>query len=131
MFCSRKSNDKINRLRERSLRIVYNDYESSFEELLSRCNTFSIHDQNIHRLAIEIYKIANGLSTREIENLFDFKDQYTIHIPSVNTELKGKNSIRYFGALQGQRSWNPTKPRVYFEEERLRIGACSCNQAYT
>ena len=99
MFCSRKSNDKINRLHERSLRIVYNDYESSFEELLSRCNTFSIHDQNIHRLAIEIYKIANGLSTREIENLFDFKDQYTIHIPSVNTELKGKNSIRYFGAV--------------------------------
>ena len=99
MFCSPKSNDKINRLHERSLRIVNNDFESLYEELLSKCNSFSIHGQNIHRLAIEIYKVANGLSAGEFENLFDFKDQYTIHIPSVNTELKGKNSIRYFGAV--------------------------------
>ena len=28
MFCSQKSNDKINRLHERSPRIVYNDFES-------------------------------------------------------------------------------------------------------
>ena len=54
---------------------------------------------NIHRLAIEIYKVANGVSTGDFANLFNFKDQYTIHIPSVNTELKGKNSIRYFGAI--------------------------------
>ena len=99
MFCSRKSNDKINRFHERSLRIVYNDFESSYEELLSKCNSFSIHDQNIHRSAIEIYKVANGVSTGDFANLFNFKDQYTIHIPSVNTELKGKNSIRYFGAI--------------------------------
>ena len=99
MFCSRKSNDKINRLHERSLRIVYNDFESSYEELLSKSNSYSIHDQNIHRLAIEIYKVANGLSTGDFANLFNFKDQYAIHIPSVNTELKGKNSIRYFGAI--------------------------------
>ena len=79
--------------------LVWINLESSHEELLSKCNSFSIHDQNIHRLAIEIYKVANGLSAGEFENLFDFKDQYTIHIPSVNTELKGKNSIRYFGAV--------------------------------
>ena len=89
MFCSQKSNDKINRLHKRSLRIVYNDFVSSYEELLSKCNSFSIRDQNIHRLAIEIYKVANGVSTGDFANLFNFKDQYTIHIPSVNTELKG------------------------------------------
>ena len=54
MFYSQKSNDKINRLHERSLRIVYNEFESSYEELLSKCNSFSIHDQNVHHLAIEI-----------------------------------------------------------------------------
>ena len=71
MFCSRKSNDKINSLHERSLRIVYNDFESSYEELLSKCNSFSIHDQNIHRLAIEIDKVANGVSTGDFANLFN------------------------------------------------------------
>ena len=65
MFCSRESNDKINRFHERSLRIVNNDFESSYEELLSKCNSLSVHDQHIHRLAIEIYKVANGLSAGE------------------------------------------------------------------
>ena len=31
--------------------------------------------------------------------MFDFKDKYTLHIPLVNTELKGKTSIRYFGVV--------------------------------
>ena len=99
MFCSRKSNNKINRLHERALRIVYNDFETTYEELLSHDNSFSIHDQNIYRLAAEIYKVANDLSVGDFKNLFDFKDKYTLHIPLVNTELKGKNSIRYFGAV--------------------------------
>ena len=89
MFCSRKSNNKIKRLHERSFRIVNNDYESTYEELLAHNNCFSIHDQSIHRLAAEV---SNDLSVRDLKNLFDFKDKYTVHIPLVNTELRGKNS---------------------------------------
>ena len=92
MFCSRKSNNKINRLHERSLRIVNNDYESTYEELLSHNNCLSIYDQNMHCL-------ANDLSVRDFKNLFDFKDQYTSHISLNNTELKGRNLIKYFGAV--------------------------------
>ena len=29
--------------------------------------------------------------------LFDFKGHYTLHISLVNTELEGKNLIKYFG----------------------------------
>ena len=39
------------------------------------------------------------LSVGDFKNLFDFKDQYTVHISLVNTELKGKNLIRYFGVV--------------------------------
>ena len=31
--------------------------------------------------------------------MLDFTDKYTLHIPLVNTELKGKTSIRYFGVV--------------------------------
>ena len=31
--------------------------------------------------------------------MFDFKDKHSLHISFVNTELKRKNSIRYFGAV--------------------------------
>ena len=49
-------NNKINRLHERCLRMIYNDKISNFEELLTKDNSVSIHHSNIHALAIEIYK---------------------------------------------------------------------------
>ena len=36
MFCSRTLNNRINRIHERALRLVYNDYENTFQTLLSR-----------------------------------------------------------------------------------------------
>ena len=99
MFCSRKSNNKINRRHERSLRIVYNNYNSSLDELLSRDHSMSVHYQNIHHLAIEIYKVANNLSVRDFEELFAFKNQFSVFVPSLNTEVYGKSSLRYFGAV--------------------------------
>ena len=40
MFHSRTLNNKINRLHERALRIVYSDYKSSFCELLEKDKSF-------------------------------------------------------------------------------------------
>ena len=63
MFHGLKTNYKINRLQERALRLIYNDYISSFDELLSKDGTFTIHEQNIHNLAIEMFKALNDLSS--------------------------------------------------------------------
>ena len=43
MFCSRSANNKINKLHERALRIVYDDYNSKFEELLTKDGSFTTH----------------------------------------------------------------------------------------
>ena len=56
MFCGRKSNNRINHLHERALRIVYNDNQSSFENLLRNDCLVSIHYRNIRSFAIEIDK---------------------------------------------------------------------------
>ena len=50
MFSSRRSNNLINRIHERSLRTVYNDTSSIFQELLKRNRSVSIHDNNIQIL---------------------------------------------------------------------------------
>ena len=62
MLHLRTMNNKINRLHERSLRIVNSNQSSTFEELLERDEAFSIHHKNTQSLAIEIYKFVNGLS---------------------------------------------------------------------
>ena len=42
MFCGRNLKNRINHLHERSLRTVYNDYDSSFQETLELDNSVSI-----------------------------------------------------------------------------------------
>ena len=62
MFHGRRMIDKINKLHERALRIVYNNTVTSFENLLIKDKSLTIHHQNIQLLAIEIYKAVHNLS---------------------------------------------------------------------
>ena len=50
-----------NKLYERAPRLVYNDTVTSFESLLIKDKSFTIHHQNIQSLAMEIYKAINTL----------------------------------------------------------------------
>ena len=49
-FHSRKLNHRINKIHGRALRIVYNDHQCTFEELLVRDNSFTIHERNLQKL---------------------------------------------------------------------------------
>ena len=53
MFHSQNLNNKINRIHERALRIIYNDKSSSFQNLLEKDNSVTIHHTNIKILATE------------------------------------------------------------------------------
>ena len=57
MFVSRKTNNKINQLHCRALRIVHRNYDLSFNELLDLDGTCTIHHKCIKFLAIELYKM--------------------------------------------------------------------------
>ena len=54
IFCSRKSNNLINKVQERALRLITNDYQSSFNILLDKCNEFSVHQRNMQTLMIDL-----------------------------------------------------------------------------
>ena len=57
MFHSRYLNNKINYLHERALRITYGDRSSSFENLLIKDNSVSIHHRNTQALTTEMFKL--------------------------------------------------------------------------
>ena len=71
MFHDREVNNKLNKIHERALRIVYRDDTSTtFEELLKKDNSLRIHHRNIHVMAIEMFKSLNGLGPALLDNLF-------------------------------------------------------------
>ena len=56
-------NTKINRIHERSLRIVYDDNVSTFADLLVKSGSILIHHRNLQNIAIEVYKALHNLSS--------------------------------------------------------------------
>ena len=70
MFHSRCTNNKINMLHERALRIVYDNDVSTFDQLRAMEKSFCIHQQNIQRLLIEIYRALYDISEDSLKELF-------------------------------------------------------------
>ena len=79
MFCGRKTNNRTNHLHERTLRIVYNESQSSFENLLRKDRLVSINHRNIRSFAIDIYKIKNNMSTPTMSEVFEKRNFFFIH----------------------------------------------------
>ena len=53
---------RINKIHERSFRLILNDYESSFYSLLSTLNEEKVHQRCINVLLTEVYKYLNVYS---------------------------------------------------------------------
>ena len=70
MLHSRKLNNRINRLHESRLCVVYKDQKLTFDELLRKGNSFTIHHRNLQKLAIEMYKIEKNLSPSIMSTVF-------------------------------------------------------------
>ena len=109
MFHSWKVNSKINHLQERSSRIVYNDYITSFEDLLKKDNSFKIHHKNIQSLAIDFFIVEKGISYPILCDIFpprsidyNLRSQTDFSVSFVNTTHFGLNSLRYFAS----KVWN-------------------------
>ena len=95
MFCSTKTDNGITKLHERALRLIYSDYESTFEGLLTKDGSFTAHHCNIQTLAIELYKVYNNISQAIFGELFTilllFHNFSNFVITPIKTVLKGSN----------------------------------------
>ena len=106
MFHSRSIKNKISRLHERVLRIVYNDFKSSFKNLLEKDGAVSIHVKNLQKLAREMFKISKNVSVPLMSELFhqtvnhyDLRNEREFSIPDVNSVFHGQRGIAYLGPL--------------------------------
>jgi len=122
MFHSRTINNKINRLHERSLRTIYNDKISSFESLLDKNNSVTIHCRNIQFLAIEMFKVSKGLSPDIVDEIFirNENNQYNTRnnsefaLPPVKTVYHGTETLSFLGP----KIWDIV-PNTFKEKESL------------
>ena len=122
MFWSRSMDRRINHLHERALRLVYNDYVTTFEKLLEKDGSIKIHYRCIHNVAIEMFKVRKNLSPSFMSEILVFSDNSKSlkcddkfvrpHIISVKY---GESSLRSFGPIV----WNEMLPKKLKQCEDL------------
>ena len=95
MFHSRGLNNKINRIHETALKITHKDKSSTFQELLEKDNSVSIHQGNVQKLPIEIYKVLHGFSPPILNDIIvPVSRPYNFH-RSDTLQRRRVNSVRY------------------------------------
>ena len=132
---------RINKLHERALRVVYKDDNLTFEQLLEKDEAFTIHERNLQRLAILMYKVKHGLCPIPVQEIF-IRNESNLNlrhgnkdgdfiIPRVRTVNYGKETLRYRGPV----TWNlipdnlrniPTLEKFKEEIKKWKPLGCKC-----
>ena len=105
MCHSRTNSGKISRLHERCLQIIYSDKQSSFEMLLEKDSSVSVHNRNLQILATEMHEIKNDLSPLIVTELFeqrneqhyDLRKNSQFTIPPIRTVYRVSEGISFLG----------------------------------
>ena len=67
-----------------ALRLVYDNRQSTFEQLVNIDKTVAIHHRNLQRLATELYKVHHGLAP-ELMNGISKKRDVTCSFRNIST----------------------------------------------
>ena len=115
LFCSRTLNAKINALHYRALKLVYQDEKSSFDELLIKDKSVSVHHRNIQYLAIEMFKVKLDMAPLFMADIFEKRlipnesvvsglrsQSYYYNYNNPRTVVYGTETLRHLGA----KIWN-------------------------
>ena len=102
MFSSAQSVNKIENLQKRALPFLYDDFDASYEGLLSKGGKSTMNIRRLRTLCVEIYKTLIDLNQNFMNNIFKLKingrkvrDKYKLNldIPKWNQKTYGYKSL--------------------------------------
>ena len=111
MFSGAKPLNKVESLQKRVLRFLYEDYVSSYEELLLKAEKETMKVNRIRSLCIEIYKLINNINPTYMNEIFKLRKisravrsnyKLNLDVPTINQVSFGGKSLRY----NGSKIWN-------------------------
>ena len=99
----------MEKLQRRALRIVFNDYDSSYQELLLKAKTSSLYVSRIKSIVIESYKCLKKTNPEFLHDFmkinntgYNLRDPLKIQLPKTTTINHGKNTFIF----EASKIWN-------------------------
>jgi hypothetical protein len=101
-FCTDTNSKKLEKVAEKSTPFVYEDYNSSYEELLQKAKVPSLQIRRMRTMALETYKIINKLAPVCLHDLvhmknskYSFRYNNILEIPQIKSTRYGNKSFRF------------------------------------
>ena len=108
-FSTAKQLQMMEKIQERVLVFLHNDYKSDYSTLLKISGSVTMEVKRMKYLCVEIYKTLNNLSQDYMKDIFQVQQSayssrrpHNIPVPRVNQTKFGTESIR----CEGPRIWN-------------------------
>ena len=73
-FCGATNSNKLEKLRERSLRIVYNDFESPIQSLIDKSGQENLLSNRLKYFILEVFKSVNKQNAECLHDMFVRKE---------------------------------------------------------
>ena len=117
MFHTKELNSRINSLHEKALRLIYQNRNLSFDDLLKLDKSVSIHYRNLQYLLTEICKVKMGLSPPIMNDIltldenasYNLRSGVTVTRRNIRTNKFGFGTITTIGAVLWQNLPNNIK----------------------
>ena len=98
--------NRINKMQERALRLVYKDERQTFNDLLKLDSSVTVHQQNLQILAKEIFKVKSSLAPEIMTELLEIKEPYH-NLRSEASHFKRENADSTHYCIQSVRHLGP------------------------
>ena len=111
-----RSTSKIESIQKRALRLLFNNYASTYDSLLAKAIKPSIEIKHYRTLALEIFKTLNDLNPTYMQELFYLRSSSArrrndIAVVRTNTNTYGTKNLRSLGP----QIWNSLSKHIKTE----------------
>ena len=103
-FCGKTSIKLVEKVQEKALRFVMNDYQSTYNELLNNSKRCTLHVARLRVLAVEVFKCVHKMNPKFLNNIvvkkestYEFRDTLKLEVPKFCKIKYGKNTFSYYG----------------------------------
>ena len=104
-FCGQTQIKQMERIQERALRFLLNDFNSNYDQLLEAAGYESLHLRRLKAIACEVFKSLHALNPSYMMDLFkrkyltyDLRDGNILVQPDFKKVRYGRNTFSYYGA---------------------------------
>jgi len=132
--CSVAARRKLEKLNERALKFVNNDFDMSYEQQIVKAKRSSLLVTRIKAMGMEMFKVNNRLSPTYINELFtqeictySLRAKNTYYLPKFSTFGHGYHSFSYLGVKMWNAFTNEMRMCTDMKEFKVMLSDWVCN----